>query len=77
MMSDDVLIPQPLDAMMTRLGISNADLVRASVEQLSFKMVQKGRRGKHISVNIQNKILRAIKAVRPTEAVSLKELFHN
>ena len=76
-MSDDALKIQPLDAVMTRLHLSNADLVKASSEQLSFKMVQKGRRGKPLSVNIHNKILRALKSVRPDEHVGLKDLFNN
>ncbi|MBF0122398.1 MAG: hypothetical protein HQL21_03180 [Candidatus Omnitrophica bacterium] len=76
MMSDNILEPQPLDAVMGRLNLSNADLVHASREQLSFKMVQKGRKGKPLSLNIQNKILRALKAARPEEPVSLQDLFN-
>lgn len=33
---------QPLDEIMTRLRISNDDLVRASQEQLTHKMVKRG-----------------------------------
>ena len=65
-----------VDAVMIRLDLSNADLVRASREQLSFKMVQKGRKGKPLSLNIQNKIFRALKIARPTECLSLKDLFN-
>ena len=36
----------PLDELMTELGLSNADLVKASTEQLTFKMVQKARGGR-------------------------------
>ena len=56
MMSNNIPEIQPLDAVMVRLNLSNADLVRVSGEQLSFKMVQKGRKGKPLSLNIQNKI---------------------
>jgi hypothetical protein len=38
-------------------------------------MVQKGRKGKRLSGNIQNKILRAMKAARPDVSVGLKDLF--
>ena len=77
MMSNNIPEIQPLDAVMVRLNLSNADLVRVSGEQLSFKMVQKGRKGKPLSLNIQNKILRALKAACPEEPVSLKDLFNN
>ena len=67
---------QPLDTLMTRFGLSNADLVRASTEQLSFKMVQKGRTGRDISPNIQEKILRAFLKVKPETKLRTRELFH-
>jgi hypothetical protein len=70
------LNPQPLDALMTRLALSNADLVKASKEQLTFKMVQKGRKGKPLTRNVQNKILRAIQAAKPGTANRLADLFH-
>ena len=60
---------------MTRLGLSSADLVKASTDQLSFKMVQKGRSGRHLTVNVQEKILRALLAVKPDLKVRRRELF--
>ena len=60
---------------MGRLGLSNADLVRASTEQLSFKMVQKGRKGKPLTPNVQNKILRALQALRPQDNITLQDIF--
>ncbi len=50
---------------MTKLGLSNADLVKASTEQLTFKMVQKARKGKPLTPNVQNKIIAALKALVP------------
>ena len=76
MMNDNILEIQPFDALMIRLNLSNADLVRASREQLSFKMVHKGRKGKPLSMNVRNKILRALKTVRPEEILTLKDLFN-
>lgn len=67
---------QPLDAVMSRLGLSNADLVRASTDQLSFKMVQKGRKGRRLSRNVQRKILKALAAVRPDAGLTLADLFN-
>lgn len=56
---------QPLDDIMTKLNLTNALLVGVSTEQLSFKMVQKARKGRRLSPNVQTKILNALKAVRP------------
>lgn len=68
--------PQPLDALMTKLGLSNADLVKASTEQLSFKMVQKGRTGdRRVSPNVQEKILNALAAAKPTLKLRRRDLF--
>lgn len=67
---------QPLDQLMTKLGLSNADLVKASTEQLSFKMVQKGRKGVRLTLNIQEKILRALLAAKPGIQLKRRELFH-
>jgi hypothetical protein len=68
--------PQPLDEIMTRLGFSNADIVRFSTEQLTHKMVQKGRKGRRITLNIQQKILKAINAAQNEQVFTLKELFN-
>ncbi len=65
----------PLDALMARLELSNADLVRASTEQLTFKMVQKGRKGRKLTLNVQHKILSALRTLRPDEKLGLKDIF--
>ena len=67
---------QPLDALMTEFEITNNDLVSASTEQLTHKMVSKGRSGRRLTINIQNKILTALKILRPEQTVTLKELFN-
>ena len=66
---------QPLDAIMTRLGLKNQDLVKASTEQLTHKMVQKGRKGRRLTMNAQMKILNALNAASPERKFSLKDLF--
>ncbi len=68
--------PQPLVDVLNRLGLESADLVAASTEQLSFKMVAKGCKGRRLTPNVKNKILSAIKAVRPEESIKLKDLFN-
>lgn len=72
---DNKISPQPLDTLMIKLGLSNADLVKASTDQLSFKMVQKGRSGRRLTTNGQEKILRALLAAKPELKVKRRELF--
>src|SRR6185295_11982979 len=68
-------IVQPLDTLMTQLGVSNADLVKASTEQLSFKMLQKGRKGRRLNPRIQDKILAALLTVKPELKLRRRDLF--
>lgn len=67
---------QPLDKLMTSFGLTNNDLVDASTEQLTHKMVAKGRKGRRLTANVQNKILTALRTLRPKEALSLKDVFN-
>lgn len=67
---------QPLDAVMTRLELSNHDLVSASTQQLSHKMVQKGRRGRRLTLKVQQKILTAVLAAKPDVRLALQDLFN-
>lgn len=67
---------QPLDGIMTRLGFSNSDLVKISTEQLSYKMVQKGRKGRRLTPNIQHKILNALRALEPEDNFTIKDIFN-
>jgi len=50
----------PFDQLCVDLKLTNTDLVRHSTEQLTFKQVNKARAGRRITVNIQNKIIRAL-----------------
>lgn len=68
-------IVQPLDTLMTKLGLTNAHLVNASTEQLSFKMLQKARKGRPLSPKIQMKILVALLAVKPDLNLRCRDLF--
>jgi hypothetical protein len=76
MTSGNEELVQPIDSLLTKFGISNADLVRASTEQLSFKMVQKARKGKPLSLNIHEKIVNALLKIKPELQVKRRELFH-
>ncbi|MFT5107631.1 MAG: hypothetical protein ACI9UA_003264 [Pseudoalteromonas tetraodonis] len=52
--------PQPLDEIMNSLDLCNHDLVAASTEQLSHKMVTRARKGRRLKRKPQEKILRAL-----------------
>lgn len=52
-----------MDGILEELGFSNSDLVEASTEQLTHKQVQKGRKGRRVTPNIQGKILNALNAL--------------
>lgn len=67
---------QPLDGVMTRLGLSNHALVSASTCQLTHKTVQKGRKGRRLTESAQQKILTALLAAKPGEKFSLQDLFN-
>ena len=69
---------QPLDAIMTRLKLANSDVIGKSTEQLTFKMLTKGRKGRKITYNVKNKILLALNACLPEgeKPFILKDLFN-
>lgn len=51
---------QPLDAIMEERGLKNHDLVAASKDGLTHKQVQKGRKGRRLTKNVQDKIVAAV-----------------
>jgi hypothetical protein len=67
---------QPIDELMAKLGLTNADLVKASTQMLTFKMVQKARKGRRLTLNVQQKVLNAIRAAKPENNLALKDLFN-
>ena len=74
--------PQPLDQIMLGAALSNHDLVASSSEQLTHKMVARGRMGRRLKRKIQLKILDAlnahVKALGPDtlRVYSLPDLFN-
>lgn len=54
--------PQPLDRFLEAYGLSNRDLVEASTEQLTHKQVQRARKGRRLTRNMQEKVVRAYAA---------------
>ena len=50
---------QPLSRLMAEKGLKSHDLVAASTEQITHKMVQRGCKGRRLTRNVQGKLLRA------------------
>ena len=51
---------QPLDAMVSRWGLTNHGLVEQSVEQLNHKQVQRARHGRQLTLSMMQKVARAL-----------------
>ncbi len=68
--------PQPLDAILTERGIDNHELVAASTEQLTHKQVQKGRKGRQLTPNLQRKIAHALNALCKDRKYRVEDLFN-
>ncbi|MBP85067.1 MAG: hypothetical protein CMO61_14595 [Verrucomicrobiales bacterium] len=82
-MSDEIqrdLGSQPINELLKKWGIDNHELVEASKEQLTHKQVQKARKGRRVTANIQKKILNALKSVTEERGLdseaSLVDLFN-
>ncbi len=67
---------QPLDQILMQCGLQNSDLVEKSPDQLTHKMVAKGRKGRQLTLNAQLKILRALNACGLEKTYKLSELFN-
>lgn len=66
---------QPLDAVMEELELKNHDLVAASTDGLTHKQVQKGRKGRRLTRNIQDKIVVAICSATESNSYTRSDLF--
>lgn len=65
---------QPLDKIMDELELKNHDLVAVSADGLTHKQVQKGRKGRRLTRNVQNKIVAALSRAANQE-FSASDLF--
>jgi len=74
-MSNDLGI-QPLNGVLEHHSLKNDDLVEASTEQLTHKQVQKARKGRRITPNIMEKIVRALNNVMKEKEYIQKDLFN-
>lgn len=76
-MSDDIerdLGPQPIAQIMRDHGLKAHDLVAASTEMLTHKMVSRACKGRRLTPNVQSKIGHAL-ALATGRAYSMKDLF--
>ena len=60
--SERNLGPQPIEEVMARHGLKAHDLVTASTEQLTHKMVSRACKGRRLTPNVQTKVLHAVNA---------------
>ncbi len=51
---------QPIARIISDLGLKAGDLVAASTEQLTYKMVARARKGRRLTPNVQSKIRNAL-----------------
>lgn len=79
-MTEEILMDvgvQPLDAIMTEKGIKNHDLVAACTPGLiNHKQVQKARKGRRLTTNVQDKILDALNAYSDPESYEFDQVFN-
>jgi len=73
--SDRELGEQPLARLLTEHPLKPHDLVAASSEQLTHKMVSKACKGRRLTPNVQGKILRAFNRATD-QALTLRDLFN-
>jgi hypothetical protein len=68
---------QPLDAIMTEKGIRNHDLVAAVPPgAITHKQVQKARKGRRLTTNLQDRILEALNAFVDPTLYEFKDVFN-
>ena len=66
---------QPLAARMRERGLKPADLVAASTEQITHKMVARAMKGRRLTANTMDKVLRAWEQ-SVNETASRSDLFN-
>ena len=67
--------PQPIAAILAELNLKPHDLVAASTQQLTHKMVSRAAKGRKLTINAQTKVLNALNAATGKN-YSLKDLFN-
>ena len=78
-MSEEVerdLGEQPIKALLEEQGRSHHDLVAASSEHLTHKMVARACKGRRLTANAKGKVLRALNAAAGEERYGMGDLFN-
>jgi non-ribosomal peptide synthetase component F len=66
---------QPVARLLAEHGLKPHDLVAASTEQITHKMVARACRGRRLTLNVQSKILRALNHATG-RSFSMSDLFN-
>jgi hypothetical protein len=66
---------QPIAAILEKLNLKPHDLVAASTQQLTHKMVSRACKGRRLTLNTQTKVLNALNAATGKN-YSLRDLFN-
>ncbi len=66
---------QPLGKIMAGHNLKAVDLVSASTEQITFKMISRAVKGRRLTPHVQQKILNALNKTAGT-SYSLKNIFN-
>jgi hypothetical protein len=66
---------QPIASIMSREGLKSHDLVAASTEQITHKMIGRAVKGRRLTPNVQRKILCALNTAAK-KRYALKDLFN-
>ena len=66
--------PQPIEDILKKHNLSHHDVVAASTEQVTHKMVTRACKGRRLSRRVQLKLLRAVNTGADTE-YKLSDLF--
>lgn len=67
--------PQPIAEIMARRNLKPHDLVAASTQQLTHKMVSRAAKGRRLTINAQLKVLNALNTATGKN-YSLQDLFN-
>jgi hypothetical protein len=67
--------PQPIAAILTERNLKPHDLVAASTQQLTHKMVSRACKGRRLTLNAQTKVLNALN-LASGQNYSLPDLFN-
>ena len=66
--------PQPIENILAKHNLSHHDIVAASTEQITHKMVNRACKGRKLSRRVQLKIVRAVNTAAEAD-YKLKDLF--